>query len=75
MICLYPNSRFNGVVEMTIYPERWRVEGEAFRAWESAKRVPEQKRLTWFYPDFGSHVPKEHITPEQLAAAARGVER
>ena len=29
----YPNSRFNGVVEMTIYPERWRVEGEAFRAW------------------------------------------
>ena len=86
----YPNSRFNGVVEMTIYPERWRVEGEAFRAWgeidyaqpllpcevadyelrpsrhnpdirremdaqaqivgtwEDAKRVPEQKRLTWF---------------------------
>ena len=114
---LYPNSRFNGVVEMTIYPERWRVEGEAFRAWgeidyaqqllpcevadyelrpsrhnpdirremdaqaqivgawEDAKRVPEQKRLTWFYPDFGSYVSKEHITPEQLAAAARGVER
>ena len=113
----YPNSRFNGVVEMTIYPERWRVEGEAFRAWgeidyaqqllpcevadyelrpsrhnpdirremdaqaqivgawEDAKRVPEQKRLTWFYPDFGSYVSKEHITPEQLAAAARGVER
>ena len=43
--------------------------------WEDAKRVPEQKRLTWFYPDFGSYVPKEHITPEQLAAAARGVER
>lgn len=102
---------------MTIYPERWRVEGEAFRAWgaidyaqpllpcevadyelrpsrhnpdirremdaqaqivgawEDAKRIPEQKRLTWFYPDFGSYVPKEHITPEQLAAAARGVER
>ena len=107
----YPNSRFNGVVEMTIYPERWRVEGEAFRAWgeidyaqqllpcevadyelrpsrhnpdirremdaqaqivgawEDAKRGPEQKRLTWFYPDFGSYVSKEHITPEQLAAA------
>ena len=107
----YPNSRFNGVVEMTIYPERWRVESEAFRAWgeidyaqqllpcevadyelrpsrhnpdirremdaqaqivgawEDAKRVPEQKRLTWFYPDFGIYVSKEHITPEQLAAA------
>ena len=113
----YPNSRFNGVVEMTIYPERWRVEGEAFRAWgeidyaqqllpcevadyelrpsrhnpdirremdaqaqivgawEDAKRVPEQKRLTWFYPDFGSYVAKEYVTPEQLAARAHGVER
>ena len=44
-------------------------------AWEDAKRIPEQTRLTWFYPDFGSYVSKEHITPEQLAAAARGVER
>ena len=110
-------NELSPVVEMTIYPERWRVEGEAFRAWgeidyaqpllpcevadyelrpsrhnpdirrdmdaqaqivgawEDAKRVPEQKRLTWFYPDFGSYVLKEHITPEQLAAAARGVER
>ena len=42
---------------------------------EDAHRVPDQKRLTWFYPDFGSYVVKEYITPEQLASFARGVER
>lgn len=42
--------------------------------WEDAHHVPEQKRLTWFYPDFGSYVPKEHITPEQLTVRARSVE-
>ena len=43
--------------------------------WEDAHRVPDQKRLTWFYPDFGSYVVKEYVTPEQLAARARSVER
>ena len=43
--------------------------------WEDAHRVPDQKRLTWFYPDFGSYVVKEYVTPEQLASFARGVER
>ena len=43
--------------------------------WEDAHRVPDQKRLTWFYPDFGSYVVKEYITPEQLADFVRGVER
>ncbi len=39
---------------------------------EDAHRIPDQKRLTWFYPDFGSYVVKEYITPEQLASFARG---
>ena len=43
--------------------------------WEDAHHVPEQKRLTWFYPDFGSYVPKEYVTPEQLAARTHSVER
>ena len=43
--------------------------------WEDAHHVPEQRRLTWFYPDFGSYVAKEFVTPEQLTARARGVER
>ena len=43
--------------------------------WEDAHHVPEQRRLTWFYPDFGSYAAKEYVTPEQLAARAHGVER
>ena len=43
--------------------------------WEDAHRVPDQKRLTWFYPDFGSYVVKEYITPEQLAVRVRSIER
>ena len=35
--------------------------------WEDAHHAPEQKRLTWFYPDFGSYVVKEYVTPEQLS--------
>ena len=42
--------------------------------WEDAHHVPEQKRLTWFYSDFGSYVVKEYVTPKQLATSARGVE-
>ncbi len=43
--------------------------------WEDAHHVPEQRRLTWFYSDFGSYVAKEYVTPERLAARAHGVER
>ena len=43
--------------------------------WEDAHHAPEQKRLTWLYPDFGSYAVKEYVTPEQLAARAHGVER
>ena len=43
--------------------------------WEDAHRVPEQKRLTWFYPDFGSYVVKEYVIPDQLAVRVRSIER
>ena len=43
--------------------------------WEDAHRIPDQKRLTWFYPDFGSYVVKEYVVPEQLVETARGIER
>ena len=40
---------------------------------EHAHHVPDQRRLTWFYPkDFGSYVTKEYVTPEQLAAVLMG---
>ena len=43
--------------------------------WEDTHRVPEQRRLTWFYPDFGSYVAKEYVTPEQLATRVKGIAR
>lgn len=42
--------------------------------WEDANHVPDTKRLTFFYSDFGSYVAKDFVTPERLAEAARGVE-
>jgi hypothetical protein len=35
--------------------------------YEEQKRVPDTKRLIWWYSDFGSYVPKDFVTPEQLA--------
>ena len=57
--------------------ENWELAAQAqvVGKWEDAHHVPEQRRLTWFYPDFGSYVAKEYVTPEQLAARAHGVER
>ena len=43
--------------------------------WEDARNVPEPKRLTWFHPDFGSYVPKDFVTPEQLSSMQSMVER
>lgn len=42
-------------------------QAQAVGAWEDKRRVPDQKRLTWFYPDFGSCAVKEYVTPEMLA--------
>lgn len=43
--------------------------------WEDTHRVPDKKRLTWFYSDFGSYVPNDCVTPEQLSETVRGIER
>ncbi len=39
--------------------------------WEQRNHVPETKRLTWWYSDFGSYVPGDFVTPEQLAEQYR----
>jgi hypothetical protein len=35
--------------------------------WESAKKLPDMKRLTWWHPDFGVFVKKSWVTHEQVA--------
>ena len=55
--------------------QRIEKQTELVGKWEDARRVPDQKRLTWFYPDFGSYVLNYYVTAEQLDAAAKEVER
>ena len=55
--------------------QRIEEQTELVGRWEDARRVPDQKRLTWFYPDFGSYVLNYYVTAEQLDAAAKEVER
>lgn len=40
-------------------------------AWEVKNHIPETKRLTWWYSDFGAYVPGDSVTPEQLAERYR----
>jgi len=35
-------------------------------AWEQSHQVPDIQRLTWWYSDFGSFVPKDYVTAEAL---------
>ena len=55
--------------------KRMERQAEIVGRWEDAKHIPDPKRLTWFYPDFGSYVVKEFVTPEQLSQRADTVER
>ena len=55
--------------------QRIEKQTELVGKWEDARRVPDQKRLTWFYPDFGCYVLNYYATAEQLDAAAKEVER
>lgn len=54
--------------------QRMEKQAQVVGKWEDAHRVPDQKRLTWFYPDFGSYAVKEYVAPERLAEAAKGME-
>jgi len=43
-------------------------QAQAVGEWEKAHRVPDIKRMTWWYSDFGVYVPNDFVTPEQLSA-------
>ena len=51
--------------------QRIEEQTELVGKWEDARRVPDQKRLTWFYPDFGCYVLNYYVTAEQLDAAVQ----
>ena len=59
-------SRCNPDIAKVMYEQ-----AQTIGPWEVKNKVPEQRRLTWWYPDFGEYVVKEVVTPQQLAEQYR----
>ena len=53
--------------QLHLTPEQLEQQVQAVGKWEQAKRVPDAKRLTWWYPDFGSFVKKKFVTDAELS--------
>ncbi len=53
--------------QLQLTPEQLEQQVQAVGKWEQAKRIPDVKRLTWWYSDFGVFVKKAFVTNEQLA--------
>lgn len=51
---------------MKLAPEQLEQQVQLVGQWEQARRIPEVKRLTWWYPDFGAFVQKEYVTDAEL---------
>ncbi len=55
-------SRNNPDTAKTMYEQ-----AQTVGPWEEKNRLPEQKRMTWWHPDFGEYRVKEFVTQKQLA--------
>ena len=53
--------------QLRLTPEQLEQQVQAVGKWEQSKRIPDVKRLTWWYTDFGSFVKKEFVTDTQLS--------
>lgn len=53
--------------QLRLSPEQLEQQVQSVGKWELAKRIPDVKRLTWWYPDFGSFVKKELVTDAELS--------
>lgn len=53
--------------QLRLSPEQLEQQVQTIGKWEQAKRIPDVKRLTWWYPDFGSFVKKEFVTDAELS--------
>ena len=53
--------------QLRLAPEQLEQQVQVVGKWEQSKRIPDVKRLTWWYPDFGSFVKKEFVTDAQLS--------
>ena len=48
-------------------PEQLEQQAQVVGKWEQAKRIPDAKRLTWWYPDFGVFVKNELVSDAELS--------
>lgn len=48
-------------------PEQMEQRIQTVGEWEKSKRIPDVRRLTWWYPDFGVFVKKEFVTDAELS--------
>ena len=58
-------------------PDVWEhmtAQAQTVGKWEDAQKLPDPQRMTWWYPDFGSYVVKEHISREELDRRVEGIE-
>ncbi|TEB05606.1 hypothetical protein Psch_02647 [Pelotomaculum schinkii] len=53
--------------QLRLSPEQLEQQVQTVGKWEQAKRIPDVRRLTWWYPDFGSFVKKEFVTDAELS--------
>ena len=47
--------------------EQFIQQADAVGRWEKSHHISERKRLTWFYPDYGVHVPKDWVSRNEIA--------
>jgi hypothetical protein len=53
--------------QLRLTPEQLEQQVQIVGKWEQAKHIPDGKRLTWWYPDFGVFVKNEFVTDAALA--------
>ena len=53
--------------QFRLTPEQLEQQAQVVGEWEQAKHIPDAKRLTWWYPDFGVFVKSELISDAELS--------
>lgn len=53
--------------QLRLAPEQLEQQAQVVGKWEQAKHIPDVRRLTWWYPDFGVFVKKEVISDTELS--------
>lgn len=53
--------------QLRLTPEQLEAQLQVVGKWEQSKRIPDVKRLTWWYSDFSSFIKKDFVTDAQLS--------